>query len=175
MGARGNSGVILSQILRGLCETFRTAGRVGPAEVAAGLDAAADAAYAAVMHPVEGTILTVVRASADAAVGRLGHAGRHLRPDGRSRAGRGLRRGRPHARAPPGARARRVSSTPAGAASSLFFDAWLHVLDGRPLPEPRVVAAPPRAASAAPPTPAAPPTSRDRDALRGDVPPRRRR
>src|SRR4051794_4125170 len=67
MGARGNSGVILSQILRGLCDTFRDAGRVGPAEVAAGLREAADAAYSAVMHPVEGTILTVVRASADAA------------------------------------------------------------------------------------------------------------
>src|SRR3954449_6989662 len=50
MGARGNSGVILSQILRGLTETFRTADEVGPGELRRGLRASADAAVAAVMH-----------------------------------------------------------------------------------------------------------------------------
>src|SRR6478752_3878294 len=67
MGARGNSGVILSQILRGLTDTFRGADQVGPDEVARGLRASADAAVAAVMHPVDGTILTVVADAATAA------------------------------------------------------------------------------------------------------------
>jgi DAK2 domain fusion protein YloV len=70
MGARGNSGVILSQILRGLCDGFRDlddAIGVGPLDFAAALTSAADAAYGAVMRPVEGTILTVVRAAAEGA------------------------------------------------------------------------------------------------------------
>ncbi len=68
MGARGNSGVILSQILRGMAEVLRGCddGADG-ASVAAALQAATDAAYGAVMRPVEGTILTVVRESAEAA------------------------------------------------------------------------------------------------------------
>src|SRR6478672_3288083 len=53
MGARGNSGVILSQILRGLADTFRGAEHVAAAEVTTGLRTAADAAYQAVMRPVE--------------------------------------------------------------------------------------------------------------------------
>lgn len=67
MGARGNSGVILSQLLRGLAGTFRTVGRVDAQALAAGLSSASEAAYEAVMRPVEGTILTVVRDSASAA------------------------------------------------------------------------------------------------------------
>jgi DAK2 domain fusion protein YloV len=67
MGARGNSGVILSQILRGLSDTFRGAAEVGTAELVLALDRASDAAYQAVLRPVEGTILTVLRAAADAA------------------------------------------------------------------------------------------------------------
>src|SRR5262249_13534855 len=69
MGARGNSGVILSQILRGLAETWRPLECVGPDDVARGFRRAADTAYAAVIRPVEGTILTVVRAVADAVDG----------------------------------------------------------------------------------------------------------
>ncbi|MGZ6674696.1 MAG: DAK2 domain-containing protein, partial [Solirubrobacteraceae bacterium] len=72
MGARGNSGVILSQILRGLAETFRGAEAVDAAGITSGLRTAADAAYQAVMRPVEGTILTVVRWSAEAAEGAAG-------------------------------------------------------------------------------------------------------
>ena len=68
MGARGNSGVILSQVLRGLSGVFAEAGTVDGRSLADGLAAASSAAYAAVMAPVEGTILTVVRESADAAV-----------------------------------------------------------------------------------------------------------
>jgi uncharacterized protein len=67
MGARGNSGVILSQVLRGLADTFRASEAAGGAELALGLRQASDAAYEAVMRPVEGTILTVVRAAAEAA------------------------------------------------------------------------------------------------------------
>lgn len=70
LGARGNSGVILSQILRGMVSVApdedgvpRPAGEV----VAAGLQRAADLAYASVGSPKEGTILTVVRKAADAA------------------------------------------------------------------------------------------------------------
>jgi DAK2 domain fusion protein YloV len=65
MGARGNSGVILSQILRGLADTFSPLEAVSGADVAAGLRRAADAAYQAVLRPVEGTILTVVRLAAE--------------------------------------------------------------------------------------------------------------
>jgi DAK2 domain fusion protein YloV len=67
MGARGNSGVILSQILRGLSDTFRGSTEVGTGELVLALDRASDAAYQAVLRPVEGTILTVLRAAAEAA------------------------------------------------------------------------------------------------------------
>ncbi len=67
MGARGNSGVILSQILRGLADTFRQREEVGVTEMVAALDHASSAAYKAVQKPVEGTILTVLREAAEAA------------------------------------------------------------------------------------------------------------
>jgi hypothetical protein len=67
MGARGNSGVILSQILRGLSDTFRDYEEVDTSALVLALDRASDAAYEAVLRPVEGTILTVLRAAADAA------------------------------------------------------------------------------------------------------------
>ncbi len=67
MGARGNSGVILSQILRGLADTFRSADTVGTAQIVDAFDRASTAAYEAVMRPVEGTILTVLREAAEAA------------------------------------------------------------------------------------------------------------
>ena len=78
MGARGNSGVILSQILRGLAEIFRREATVDAAAVATGLRTAADAAYQAVMRPVEGTILTVVRWAAEAAEGARDEGARTL-------------------------------------------------------------------------------------------------
>ena len=70
MGARGNSGVILSQILRGLVSTISesTDGKVNASRMAEALKRASAAAYEAVLKPIEGTILTVVRESADAAV-----------------------------------------------------------------------------------------------------------
>ena len=66
MGARGNSGVILSQILRGLADTFSDHDEASAADLVAGFRRATDAAYQAVLRPVEGTILTVVRAAAEA-------------------------------------------------------------------------------------------------------------
>src|SRR5215204_3517646 len=54
MGARGNSGVILSQILRGMADTFSPLDAVSGVDVATGLRRAADAAYQAVLRPVEG-------------------------------------------------------------------------------------------------------------------------
>ncbi|MGN9777818.1 DAK2 domain-containing protein [Micromonospora sp. H33] len=67
LGARGNSGVILSQILRGFADAVAAAPAVRGRELAAALRNAATAAYAAVATPVEGTLLTVVAAAAGAA------------------------------------------------------------------------------------------------------------
>src|SRR5690606_27213992 len=64
-GARGNSGVILSQFFRGLDLAFRDLDRTSASGLAAALRRAADTAYQMVMRPVEGTILTVMRAAAD--------------------------------------------------------------------------------------------------------------
>jgi uncharacterized protein len=67
MGARGNSGVILSQVVRGIAESLAEAGPIDGAAVARALRRASDAAYRAVRQPVEGTMLTVIRALADEA------------------------------------------------------------------------------------------------------------
>jgi DAK2 domain fusion protein YloV len=68
MGARGNSGVILSQLLRGLSEGLNCAGgRPGPRELSEALTIADKLAREAVMRPVEGTILTVARGAAEGA------------------------------------------------------------------------------------------------------------
>ncbi|MDA8236088.1 MAG: DAK2 domain-containing protein [Clostridia bacterium] len=67
MGARGNSGVILSQIFRGLAQGLKE-DRADGIQVAAALQLAVDTAYKGVIKPVEGTILTVIREAAKAAV-----------------------------------------------------------------------------------------------------------
>lgn len=67
MGARGNSGVILSQIVRGLKEAFAEADTIGPAELAAALRLARRYAHEAVTAPAPGTILTVTAAADGAA------------------------------------------------------------------------------------------------------------
>ncbi len=134
MGARGNSGVILSQILRGLVGTLKGATDLTATKVAEGLKAASLAAYQAVLKPIEGTILTVVRESADAATAAAA--------DGASLVG--LLRG---ARA---AGKTALDNTPellpvlkdagvvdaGGAGYLLFLDSALFVVDGDPLPEP---------------------------------------
>ena len=156
MGARGNSGVILSQVLRGLAGAFASAvpatagaptiagapttagastadpappGLIDGGLLAEGLRRAREGAYQAVGNPVEGTILTVIRAAADAA----------------SAAGTGLVAVLEAAQA---AAASALAQTPemlpalkaAGVVDSggyglvLLFDAALHVVEGRPLP-----------------------------------------
>ncbi len=64
--ARGNSGTILSEALRGMFETWAPLDLVGPADLVRGFRAAADRAEQSVLNPVEGTILTVARVTADA-------------------------------------------------------------------------------------------------------------
>ncbi len=61
MGARGNSGVILSQLLRGMADALQAAGTLSPRSIADSFVAARDTAYQGVMRPVEGTILTVAK------------------------------------------------------------------------------------------------------------------
>ncbi|MDD4079999.1 MAG: DAK2 domain-containing protein [Eubacteriales bacterium] len=67
-GARGNSGVILSQLYRGFSRALEGLDTMTPAQFAAALKAGADTAYKAVMKPKEGTILTVARVIADDAI-----------------------------------------------------------------------------------------------------------
>jgi DAK2 domain fusion protein YloV len=137
MGARGNSGVILSQILRGLSDTFRSAEAVGSAEVARGLRASADAAVAAVMHPVEGTILTVASDAASAAEGCPAGSSLVELLDAVATAAHASVERTPEL-LPVLARAGVVDA--GGRGLALLFDAWLCVVDDRPRPEPRVVA-----------------------------------
>ena len=75
MGARGNSGVILSQIVRGAAEELasRPGELVDPVLVAAAFARAADAAYESVRDPAEGTMLTVIREMAHAVSTHLAH------------------------------------------------------------------------------------------------------
>ncbi|MEQ8439818.1 MAG: DAK2 domain-containing protein [Ilumatobacter fluminis] len=134
MGARGNSGVILSQILRGLASTLKDKTEGTGERVADALAAASVGAYQAVLKPIEGTILTVVRESADAAKSAsaddasLVDVLRAAREAGRQA----------------------LASTPdllpvlkdagvvdaGGAGYLLLLDSALHVVDGEPLPAP---------------------------------------
>ncbi|TAK02227.1 MAG: DAK2 domain-containing protein [Chloroflexota bacterium] len=68
MGARGNSGVITSQILRGFAEALAGKARFNGLDLANALESGTKAAYSAVAKPVEGTILTVIRESSAASV-----------------------------------------------------------------------------------------------------------
>ncbi|HEX3201569.1 MAG TPA: DAK2 domain-containing protein, partial [Actinomycetes bacterium] len=135
MGARGNSGVILSQVLRGLCHRLDDAEVADGASVAAALAEASTAAYSAVMRPVEGTILTVVREASEAAVSVAAAAGGQRLVDVLDAAVRSAR----------DALARTPDLLPVlkeagvvdagGAGFVLFLDALLQVVDGRPVPE----------------------------------------
>jgi DAK2 domain fusion protein YloV len=75
LGARGNSGVILSQLIRGAAEELisRPGELVDPTLIAAAMARGADRAYASVREPAEGTILTVMRAMASRAMSELAH------------------------------------------------------------------------------------------------------
>ena len=67
MGARGNSGVILSQIWRGLASSLKGKETFGAEDLVNALRESSDTAYKGVMRPVEGTILTVIREGAEEA------------------------------------------------------------------------------------------------------------
>jgi DAK2 domain fusion protein YloV len=80
LGARGNSGVIMSQLVAALLRRITTAGaQESPAAaVAQGLEAASEAAYAAVGVPVEGTMLSVARAASEAAAALVAAGGQRV-------------------------------------------------------------------------------------------------
>lgn len=134
MGARGNSGVILSQILRGMSGRLSKAATHTATEVAEALSAASTSAYQAVVKPIEGTILTVVREASDAA--------RQAAADGEGLAGV-LRAARDAGRS---ALDRTPEMLPVlkdagvvdagGAGFLLLLDAALNVVDGEPIPTP---------------------------------------
>lgn len=136
MGARGNSGVILSQILRGLVATISESadGTVNATRIAEALKRASVAAYEAVLKPIEGTILTVVRESADgASVAALGGATLSATLRAARDAGRDAL-----ARTPdllPVLKDAGVVDA-GGAGFLLLLDSALHVVDGEPMPEP---------------------------------------
>src|SRR5699024_11409218 len=73
MGARGNSGVILSQIFRGFAKGIENKESLTAKDFAEALDSGVDTAYKAVMKPVEGTILTVANDAAKKAVSQAKH------------------------------------------------------------------------------------------------------
>jgi DAK2 domain fusion protein YloV len=137
MGARGNSGVILSQILRGLASTLKEQADGTAARVAEALTAAAHAAYQAVLRPIEGTILTVARESAEAAKAAAGDGGSLVAVLHAARAaGRSALERTPEL-LPVLKEAGVVDA--GGAGYLLLLDAALHVVDGEALPEPAAV------------------------------------
>ena len=149
MGARGNSGVILSQVLRGLSATFSPvgasdavggAGSIDGRLLADGLAAASTAAYGAVMTPVEGTILTVVRESAEAAVTAADTGANLLGVAEAARVAGGESLARTPELLPVLAEAGVVDA--GGSGFLLLLDAALTTIDGRALPEPAEVDAP---------------------------------
>ena len=140
MGARGNSGVIMSQILRGFSGVAAETDEVDGALFATALAAAAEGAYGAVGNPVEGTILTVVREASEAAVAA-------------AETGADLVGVLDAARTEGGASLERTPTLlkvladagvvdAGGSGFLLFLDAALNVVDDRPLPEPDVQAPP---------------------------------
>ena len=135
MGARGNSGVILSQLLRGLTGVLAGADEAGGLEVAHALTAASDAARQAVLRPVEGTILTVARAAAEgadsaSAAGDISLLG--VLEQARAAAADAL--AHTPEQLPVLARAGVVDA--GGSGYVLMLDALLTVTDGRALPKP---------------------------------------
>jgi DAK2 domain fusion protein YloV len=134
MGARGNSGVILSQILRGIAEVCKTCESVGASDIAEAFEAASTAAYAAVMRPVEGTILSVCKATAEGARKAVANGSTDLLgvlDQARTSAAEAL--DHTPEQLPVLKQAGVVDA--GGAGFLLLLDAALHVVDGRPLPE----------------------------------------
>ena len=138
MGARGNSGVILSQLLRGIADGLGSAGDTPGAEALAEALASADRlAREAVMRPVEGTILTVARGAAEAASRALDAGDQCGMVAVAARSGAADALARTPELLPVLAQAGVVDA--GGSGLLLLFDALLSVVDGRPLPDPPVV------------------------------------
>ncbi len=138
MGARGNSGVILSQLLRGMSERMAAAGEagVGPNVLVDAIGHASELARRAVVRPVEGTILTVAAAAATGAANGSGLVG--VVESARGGAADAL--ARTPEMLPVLAQAGVVDA--GGTGYLLLLDAFLLVLDGRPLPAPSGAPAP---------------------------------
>lgn len=136
MGARGNSGVILSQILRGIASTMKS--MTVPADEAGhrfadALQAASTGAYQAVLKPIEGTILTVVRESAEGAKAAANDGGTLIEVvRAARRAGKTALDNTPE-QLPVLKDAGVVDA--GGAGFLLLLDSALYVVDGEPLPE----------------------------------------
>ncbi len=151
MGARGNSGVILAQILRGVSGVLRdsaAAGSVPDAPVVAqALAAASEGAYSAVARPVEGTILTVIREASESAQAAAAAGGglTEVFDAARDRGYDALER-TPEMLA---VLAEAGVVDAGGAGLLLLFDACLAEIDGRPMPEAPEPAAPPAAVTSA--------------------------
>ena len=140
MGARGNSGVILSQILRGMSSAVADADGLDGPTTAVALTSASAAAYQAVMRPVEGTILTVAREASEAATTTAAGGGdlRAVLEAAKAQGADAL------ARTPemlPVLKEAGVVDA-GGAGFLLLLDALLHQVDGRAMPEPVEVDAP---------------------------------
>lgn len=154
MGARGNSGVILSQLLRGLTGSMAGAaavGHVSARHLGDALEAAASAAYGAVVRPKEGTILTVAREAAEAAAVAM-RTNEHLTPLELLRIARAAARealARTPEQLPALAEAGVVDAGAAGFV--LFFDAALEALDGEPVADLADLSSVDAAYAAAPP------------------------
>lgn len=141
MGARGNSGVIISQILRGFVSEIKNASKktIDANLFSDALRAAASAAYEAVGNPVEGTILTVVRETAEAAEkSLLEHSNLLLVAETAREAAKRSLDSTPDL-LPVLARAGVVDA--GGSGFLLMLDSLLHVIDDRPMPEPEIVKA----------------------------------
>ena len=135
MGARGNSGVILSQLLRGLSDGLDApGGRPGPMELAAALVTADALAREAVMRPVEGTILTVARGAAESARAAADTGATLLGVAEAARSGAMVALELTPTLLPVLAQAGVVDA--GGTGYVLLFDALLTVLDGRDMPTP---------------------------------------
>jgi DAK2 domain fusion protein YloV len=143
MGARGNSGVILSQLLRGISATFGTCedGADGPGvdgrALAAALVAASDSAQKAVLRPVEGTILTVAREAGVGAKEAADSGAELVEVAERARDWAADALGRTPEMLPVLARAGVVDA--GGTGYVLLLDAFLNVCDGRAMPVPSLV------------------------------------
>jgi DAK2 domain fusion protein YloV len=130
MGARGNSGVILSQLLRGLAERFREVETVDAERLVAALEHADHSARAAVVRPVEGTILSVARGAAEGAAKEAHDL------VGAARAARDAARvALAHTPAQLEVLARAGVVDAGGSGLVLLFDALCHELAGDALPE----------------------------------------